>query len=73
MNINEYAGDYDIYQNHLSVDNAEAYLEERSNYENKIKNYEYLMENIKDIVFGDSSYGNSEQRIKNLKEVLEDV
>lgn len=64
--------DYESYQRRLTVENAEHYLEERQEYEENIENYIYLLEDIKDIVFGDESYGNSEERIKQLKEVLKE-
>ena len=72
MNLNEYAGDYDIYQNHLSVENAEAYLEERSNYEEEIESLKSVLSDIDDIVNGEG-YGTSKERIEQVKEVLNSV
>lgn len=70
MNINEYAGDYESYQNKITIENAEHYLRNKREYEEAIEKLEYIISDVKDIVFGDESYGSDEERIKDLKEVL---
>lgn len=64
--------DYESYQRSLTIENAEAYLEEKQELEEEIEKYKFLLEDIEDIVFGDESYGNNEERIKQLKEVLKE-
>lgn len=72
MNINEYAGDYESYQRKLTIESAENYIKRKRDYEKQIEDFEHLISDIRDIVFGDESYGSSEERIKELKEVLKD-
>lgn len=72
MNINEYADEYEIYQNSITLENAENYLKEKENYEQEIENLKEIIEEVRNIVYGDKSYGNSEDRIKDIKEVVID-
>ena len=75
MNLNEYAGEYDTIQNQLSIENAENYLQERNEQEEKIEKYEALIDEIKAIVFDDDYYKNKtvDERLKDVKDTLKEV
>ena len=70
MNINEYAADYESFQRKLDIESAENYLEKKEQYEEYIEKLEYILADIKDIIFGKE---NNEEKIEEIKEVLKDA
>lgn len=71
--MDEYAGEYEGYQRRLSVENAEAYLEERAEYEKKIEKYECLIQDILSVLDVDNEYYKNkpyEERVKEVEEMI---